>query len=273
MIDQRAGLRRILLPDEVIGDPLDAIARAPGEPAFYWRSDTAGIEIAALGAVRVIETSGPRRFEDASRALVALRKELGSEGSDDWPLLVGGFAFGDGATAPCWQEFPPLRFFVPRALWIREGGARRIIVTYPAGREQTPASLLLCGDGIDLEKRQSADADTGDEAASTADARWFASVAEARRRIRSGRLDKAVLARRRTLTAAEPPRVEPILKALAEKRPDCFTFMIRWRGRCFIGSSPERLARVHDRILDTDALAGSAPRGQMVGRAVGAGTV
>ncbi|MBI5505197.1 MAG: isochorismate synthase [Deltaproteobacteria bacterium] len=282
MIDVRDRLRRVALPDEVIGDPLDAIARAPGEPAFYWRNDAAGIEIAALGAIRVVETCGPRRFADASRALAALRKELGNA-AGDWPLLVGGFAFGDGEAAPRWSDFPPLRFFVPRALWIRQGEVRRLVITYPAGHEQTPASLLAGTDGdwSQMEDVQDGEATPATAAAasgstrpgdvaratrstgiSATDAKWFARVAEAQRSIRSGRLDKAVLARRRTLTAAAPPLVEPILTALAEKRPECFTFLVRWRGRCFLGSSPERLARVDGRRLDTDALAGSAPRGQ-----------
>jgi len=288
MIDQRDRLRRAVLSAAAIGNPLDAIARAPGEPAFYWRCDAAGIELAGLGAARVVETAGRRRFEDASRALAELRKELDS-GADDWPLLVGGFAFGAGTLAPCWRDFPPLRFFVPRVLWIREGDVRRLVVTHPAGREQTPAALLGCVEtaaGDELEEDLLSDsggrsistdgaahalsstsrvdaAATAAPASSSADddAKWFARVAEAQRRIRSGRLDKAVLARRRTLSAATRPRVEPILSALAENRGDCFTFMVRWRGRCFLGSSPERLARVHGRTLDADALAGSAPRG------------
>ena len=53
------------------------------------------------------------------------------------------------------------------------------------------------------------------------------------------------------------------LDNLRQRHPDCYTFSLgNGRGDHFIGASPERLLTVHQGQLITDALAGSAPRGE-----------
>lgn len=53
------------------------------------------------------------------------------------------------------------------------------------------------------------------------------------------------------------------LNNLRQLYPDCYVFSVsNGQGQSFIGASPERLVRLKDHQLLTDALAGSAPRGQ-----------
>jgi len=249
-------MRRVLLAAEATADPLDAIELAAGEPAFYWRSDERDIEIAGLGAVASIEASGADRFRDASAALAALRDGIDDiESNVALPLAVGGFAFGDDAPSSPWEGFPALRFFVPRVLWVRIAGVRRMVVAYPPGREQTPHDLLAVADGA-ATRSNDTPAQRGDDGAA-----WRRRVEAAVEAIRDGRIEKIVLARRRTVRAAAAPAVPSLLRALAESRPSCFTFLLRWSGRTFLGSSPERLLRLADREVSADALAGTAPRG------------
>lgn len=243
-------MRRVLLDADVVADPLDAIDLAPGEPAFYWRSDERDVEIAGLGAVASVESSGADRFERASAALAALREALDDDDAS-LPLALGGFAFGDDAPASPWEGFPSLRFFVPRVLWVRRGGVRRMAVTTPPGRAQTPQALL--GAAAAAAAARSA---CGADAAA-----WRERVERAVDAIRAGSLEKIVLARRRTVATPEPPAVPALLRALAGHRPSCFTFLVRWSGRTFLGSSPERLLRIDGDDLLADALAGTAPRG------------
>jgi isochorismate synthase len=242
-------MRRVLLPADTSVDPLDAIAMAPGEPAFYWRSDERDVEIAALGAVAVLDAQGPTRFRDASARLAALRSDL-DDVDGEFPLAVGGFAFDDAQPSAPWQGFPALRFFVPRVLWMRRGESRRIVVAFPAERGQTPLELLATG----AEPRL-ATAEGGAEDGQA----WRSRVDAAVEAIRAGRLEKIVLARRRTVAASTA--VVPLLRALAEARPGCFTFLVRWSGRTFLGSSPERLLKLERGSVEADALAGTAPRG------------
>jgi len=89
------------------------------------------------------------------------------------------------------------------------------------------------------------------------------SVSEALDRIEKRAFEKVVLARAQDLTANEAFHPLRMLNGLRESFPDCFAFSLsNGKGQSFIGASPERLARVESEILNTEALAGSAPRGK-----------
>jgi menaquinone-specific isochorismate synthase len=87
-------------------------------------------------------------------------------------------------------------------------------------------------------------------------------VSEALRRIATGEFRKIVLARAKDLRAGKPFHPLQVLNGLRQRYADCFAFSVaNGRGQSLIGASPERLLRVHDGALLTEALAGSAPRG------------
>lgn len=247
-------LRRVLLPEDTVADPLTAIALAPGEPAFYWRSDQRDIEIAALGAVATIDAAGKDRFRSASQALEVLREQIDDD-DPSLPLAVGGFAFDDGTPIAPWDGFPALRFFVPRVLWIRRGGMRRMAIVSGPAQQQTPRCLLA--GGTVAESRTAASKHSPGENGTA----WRVRVDAAVDAIRAGRIEKIVLARRHTVATSTPPAVPELLRSLSELRPSCFTFLLRWSGRTFLGSSPERLLRLEAGQIEADALAGTAPRG------------
>lgn len=91
-------------------------------------------------------------------------------------------------------------------------------------------------------------------------AAWKAAVAAASAAVRSGRLAKVVLARS---VSVHPIEREPAdaLRRLRAAYPTCTLFAFARGAGCFLGATPERLARVHGREVETMALAGSAPRG------------
>ena len=74
---------------------------------------------------------------------------------------------------------------------------------------------------------------------------------------------RSSLARRKELTAAASLHPLQVLNGLRQRFPDCYAFSFaNGRGQSFIGASPERLVRVEDGAMLTEALAGSAPRGR-----------
>ena len=102
----------------------------------------------------------------------------------------------------------------------------------------------------------------GRDTHATADV-YRAAVARAVAMIEEGRFEKIVLARCRELTAAGALHPLKVLNALRQRFPDCYAFSFaNGRGQSFIGASPERLLRVEQGTLLTEALAGSAPRGR-----------
>lgn len=91
-------------------------------------------------------------------------------------------------------------------------------------------------------------------------------VQQALREIRDGQYEKVVLARGLELVADAPWEPLVALNRLRERFSGCFTFSFGGGGaRSFIGASPERLLQVREGRLLTEAIAGSAPRGETAG--------
>jgi menaquinone-specific isochorismate synthase len=82
-------------------------------------------------------------------------------------------------------------------------------------------------------------------------------VAEAVAAIKAGGLRKVVLARDVFGTAAEPIDVRVLLRRLAVRYPDCFTFACDG----MIGATPELLVRREGREVSALVLGGTLPRG------------
>ena len=75
-------------------------------------------------------------------------------------------------------------------------------------------------------------------------------------------LKSVVLARAKDVRASDRFHPLRILNGLRQRFPDCTAFSVaNGKGQSFIGASPERLIRVEDGVVLTEALAGSAGRG------------
>lgn len=85
---------------------------------------------------------------------------------------------------------------------------------------------------------------------------WMDAVARATRKIRSGELEKVVLAREVVVTADAPISVPAVLARLARSYPGCFLYLIDG----FCGASPELLVSRHDDVVRAQPMAGTAPR-------------
>ncbi|MEO1619512.1 MAG: isochorismate synthase [Cyanobacteria bacterium J06632_3] len=80
--------------------------------------------------------------------------------------------------------------------------------------------------------------------------------------LRQGALHKVVLADVMDVVAPQAIDVVRSLQTLRQNHPDCTVFSVgNGRGQSFIGASPERLLSINEGRLTTDALAGSASRG------------
>jgi menaquinone-specific isochorismate synthase len=88
-------------------------------------------------------------------------------------------------------------------------------------------------------------------------ATWCAAVAVAIERIGAGELAKVVLARDLLVSADAPLDPRRLLRRLAGRFPDCWTFAVDG----LLGATPELLLRRTGRRLSARVLAGTAPRG------------
>ena len=170
------------------------------------------------------------------------------------PLLVGGVAFDPASPASeRWSDFPGARLVLPAHLRVQRAGRAAVYrVAGASAVPQTEPPAPLPADPPDFRIV----ADQSSEA-------WRAKAAAAREAVRSGVLEKVVLARSCLVTAAAPLDVAGLLTALRERHPGCTLFAVASGGTTFLGATPEDLVEVDaEGRVAASALAGSARRGR-----------
>jgi len=90
---------------------------------------------------------------------------------------------------------------------------------------------------------------------------WTRLVAEVVQEVRSGDVEKLVLAREVRAHAEAPLVWGDVLRRLTDRYSACTTFAFARGDTCFLGSTPERLIRHDWKTVRANYLAGSAARG------------
>lgn len=272
--------------EEVIGsislrvgdlDPLAVLQTIfePQEPHLYLERSSVGESMAGAEAVVSMECGGPDRFDKmnaftgywASRSVVA--------GDTDDPMAGPVFFFAvtfDGGRED--EDLAPATIFMP--VWqvfrrnegclatanFKMGGDSSIepVVERIWAASRRFGSFEYGGPGTGVLPVRSPGATRLIEDGE-AD-RFRASVERVLPLIEEGQLNKVVLARSLDLEAEEPFLPLELLHLLREREPASTAFSFSNRSQVsFIGATPERLLRSAGDRFFTEAIAGSAPRG------------
>jgi menaquinone-specific isochorismate synthase len=237
---------RLLVRTVAITDPGDLLARLPQPDVVAWVHHGAGL--AGWGeAIRVTVPAGDDRFTAAEKWL---RSVFDSLDVDDrvrvrgsGPVAFGTFTFdasSDGSV-----------LIVPRTLLGRDGRGRAWLTTVTERGEVPATSPPPASPGLA--------APTGIRwrDGSLPGPRWQQAVADAVAAIKAGGLRKVVLARDVFATADEPIDARVLLRRLAARYPDCFTFACDG----MLGATPELLIRRAGHQVSALVLGGTLPRG------------
>lgn len=231
----------------VIDDPGDLVRRTdPVHPALWLRR---GDGFAASGVAWRGEFAGEGRVPDAAAAWSALV----AQAEIDDPVRAPGTglmafvasAFDARSSAPTVLEVP--RLVVGR----RAGAAFATAITVDGSAPTPPASLA------DAEPFGS-DARTRLREGDMTSTRHHQAISHAVDLIRSGRLEKVVIAR--DLRGALPAGADRrrLLERLSSAYPECWTYAVDG----LVGASPEMLVRVIAGQIAARVLAGTARRGR-----------
>jgi menaquinone-specific isochorismate synthase len=216
--------------------------RLPAEGAVSWVRRGEGL--VGWGEAARLEVSGPRALDEAAAWWtdwtdgVDTDDELGVAGSG--PVLFASIAFDPRTGTSV--------FVVPEVVLGRRDGVEWLTtvgdvdprdVLLPEATDDGSAPRLRYADG------------------SLDPATWCAAVATAVERISAGELAKVVLARDLLVSADVPLDPRRLLRRLAARFPDCWTFSVDG----LLGATPELLLRRSGRQLSARVLAGTAPRG------------
>ncbi len=241
---------RLFVRSVAVPDPGDLLGHLPQPDAVAWVHHGAGL-VGWGEAARVTLPAGEDRFtagEKWHRSLfdaADIDDRVRVRGSG--PIAFGTFTFDASSEGSV--------LIVPRVLLGRDGHGRAWLTTVTAEREPdlrtlgwpvTPESLLA---------RPPAGVRWHD--GSLPGPQWEQAVAEAVAAIKAGSLRKVVLALDLFATAPDPVDVRALLRRLADRYPDCFTFACDG----MVGATPELLIRQTGREVSALVLAGTTPRG------------
>ncbi|MFC6836036.1 isochorismate synthase [Halomarina ordinaria] len=238
-------------------------------PRIHWSAPD-GLEVAGGGAAVRLRASGPDRFETLRTGARAVFADVDHDGPRATrPRMLGGLAFTDDhdATGP-WTGFPAAGFSLPAAQLTRTSESTYLTVSRfgpDVDPERVEAELERVREDVATLPAMVPSGDPPGVRATrhrTDAAEWQAGVSEAAARIREGALRKVVLALALDVDLAGEVDVPSVLERLRRTYPQCYRFLVQPAETAgFFGAPPERLVRLTGRHVETEALAGSAARG------------
>ncbi|WP_028647013.1 isochorismate synthase MenF [Nocardiopsis sp. CNT312] len=246
-------VRTVSVPD----DTESLVRLLPPEAPLAWLNSGEGLvgwgTAARLDVGGAPEPAGPTdtgRFTRGAHWFAGLREHAAVEDGVALPG-TGLVAFGTFTFAPA-SEGSAL--VVPQVLVGRRGG-RSWMTTVSGEPDGSPDTLPVPFPAAWPVGPLSW------EPGSLGDSAWTDAVSGTVERIRSGLLDKAVLARDSVAVAEAPIDVRTLLERLRLRYPGCFTFSVDG----MVGATPELLLRREGDRLASLVLAGTRPRGRDAG--------
>jgi menaquinone-specific isochorismate synthase len=247
-------------------DPLNWLHAQAGRTRYYWSSRDGAFEMAGIGEADVLV---PVEGMDLPGLFQEMRRRLSLE----WPHLryYGGFRFREtDEIHHRWRNFRAYRFIVPQVEVVRQGEKTWLACNVRVGTPESNSSAFRS-----LEQLLTATpfpdvplpcplppvvgrVDLPDRAA------WNDLVARALQAFTEGKLEKVVLARETEFHFAGNGAVDPVgmLRRLLRHTNRSYEFCFQpSASRAFLGASPERLFHRRNVYLESEALAGTRPRG------------
>ena len=237
------------------------LAAQEGRGRVYWSSRDSTGSAAGLGEADVV-------FAAASGGCTEVAQELAPKlaQSQGGVRYYGGMRFvGGPAEGTDWHPFGAFRFVLPRfELRTHAGGATLHCNLVPARDRSKLAELIGAIKGLRAPAAgtvpllplplERADRPTREV--------WQDAVSWALGEFAKGTLDKVTLAREAAFYFGQPLPPLALLERLASATPQCFHFLFQPnKGPTFLGASPERLFWSEGRDMESEAVAGTRPRG------------
>ncbi|MFD1564899.1 isochorismate synthase MenF [Haloarchaeobius amylolyticus] len=242
-----------------------AVLEGDTESRMQWATPD-GHEIVGRGVAARFTATGADRFDRIRTQARRAFDGLTHDGPDHArPRAFGGFSFHDGhKAAPPWIGFGAASFVVPQLFVTRtDDGTWLTAVGHRV--DEAEDRLERWHDRLtDLPVTRNDETTPGVAATrrTTSQATWTEQVEAALERIDDGRLTKVVLAQSLSVDLEDPIDVPATLERLRRRYPNCYGFQIGHdAGGTFFGAPPERLVSKRGAHVETEALAGSVPRG------------
>jgi menaquinone-specific isochorismate synthase len=245
---------------------------------FYFEHREKGEAIVAIDAISQLEISGQDRFIQAEKFIKSCISKIINLHYPDRAISIPRFfcAFSFfNQNIKLDYPFPAATVFLPR-LQVVLKNKRCLLVMNTILDAQTNISQVLQALQNQIKLCKSLDlvsysySDRVDEFPEKISQKlvnnqhkFQDSVKLVLEKIHAHHLSKIVLADALDVVSSHNFNIFKSLNNLRQLHPSCFIFCLsNGQGQHFLGASPERLISIHQHQLITDALAGSAPRGE-----------
>lgn len=241
----------------------------------YLEKPTDEFSVACGDPISYASFNGDKRFQDAriwskkfwDKVYLAGDNQLGATG----PTLFLNATFENESDE---VGIPALQVFLPKWQVLRKGGNHFIILNHSICPSTNPGELnaeiskyLQIFNRLQYHRPLHETPKNLLQGPALENNDYENAVAKALHAIRSGKISKIVLARKLTYKTKHELPYFSIAHGLKNKFPDCYTFcMTTPDSGMFIGSTPEILAKISGISLETEAVAGTAPRGPSAGK-------
>jgi menaquinone-specific isochorismate synthase len=243
---------RLAVRTAEIPDPGDLVDLLPEPAGVAWIRHGDGL--AGWGeTARITLPAGEDRFTAGEKWLrelfddAEIDDQVAEPGSG--PVAFGSFTFDSASDGSV--------LVAPETIIGRRGGRSWLTTIRPLAAAPAPAPGMQGGAG-QFSAQLAAPAEIRWHDGRLTAPQWQRAVATAVQRIRDGQLSKVVLARDLYATAARDLDIRVMLRRLADRYPDCYTFACA----NLVGATPELLIRRQDDDISSLVLGGTARRAQ-----------
>jgi len=254
------GAWRIEIPVERL-DILAWLTAQKTDLKIFWSSRDEQFETAGVGAAHEIIGS---KAGDYTAAFRQMNRILDSRPTARY---FGGFSFHGQGSSPKWQNFGGHRFILPRFEVCQK--ARKTVfacnILLNGSLSATQQSVLKELTKINFLNQKSSEKIPLVKSRQDHPSReqWMDTVKKALVSFKNSEYKKVVLARQSTFELSNILDPITFFAKIRELTPHCFHFLFQPSADItFIGASPERLYKRQGRLIESEAVAGTRPRGK-----------
>jgi len=234
---------------------------------IYWHSGREQQRLITLGEVWSITLNGDHRFQQASQALEQLQKRwihLDPEACDHLPRLFFQYAFSQhDPMQQEWQGFPNTLLQLPQLQLINHRAHQFITLSHPI--DSTPREQILDHWHRELDALErlfdSPVVQKSISAHSPPRQHQPAPLKAAIDAIQQQEVEKIVLGQAEQQPLTTPISLYPALQRMERHTPKGVQLLYSTPQKQWIAAPPEQLLRKNGTQIETEALAGTVPRG------------
>lgn len=225
---------------------------------FYWNKPADNFSFLAI--------EDENRFSEEKNFASANFKIISGTKGISFPVIVGGLKFPTAESGAVWNDFEKEKWFIPKFLLVNSNGKYFIVINFLTSPDDFEPAINEAQKFFSISDRHSNENINVnydlDISGGITYGEWCNSVNSALKEITSHKIYKVVLARNVEAELEVVPSAEILLRTLEEQYPDCYTFAYKQNDSLFFGATPEKLFKLTNQIIETEALAGSIKRGK-----------